>query len=152
MESFKYKSTPRVLNTAASLILFLIFTVCMLVIIGSGAGIYSRINSGYQATYGSSATIKYISNKIRAADECEINDDGTGIVLKNGNIITVIYSGNDGLYEKSQSAENEIYATGGNLVVEAASMKISLNDELYEISVTCGGNSSSVLLRKGETQ
>ena len=65
-----------VLNTVASLLLFLMFTVCMLVVIGAGAGIYSRINKSYETTYGSAAAIRYVSNKIKASDSCEIIENG----------------------------------------------------------------------------
>lgn len=150
MESMKYKATSRVLGTASSLLLFLIFAVCMLVIIGAGAGIYSRINSGHEVTYGSSAAIKYVSNKIRASDSCEIIDGGRGVALTNGNVLCVIYSGEKGIYEKNSSLESGISTEGGELAVETDSLNISERDGLYEISVSCKGSTSSVLVRKGD--
>ncbi len=150
MNNYNYKSGSRVLNTAASLLLFLIFAVCMLVIIGAGAGIYSRINSGYEATYGSSAAIRYVSNKVRSADSCEIIEDGKGIALNNGNVICVIYSGSDGIYERNMSADSAVAAEGGELVVEAQEMFIKEKEGLYEISVKCQGGDTSVLVRKGD--
>ncbi len=149
MNSIKYKGSSRVLGTAASLLLFLIFAVCMIVIIGAGAGIYSRITGGYEATYGSSAAIKYVSNKIRASDSCEIIDGGNGIVLSDGSIATVIYSGSGGIREKSAPADAVLLAEGGELVIEAARMTVSEKDGLYEISVTCGGDSLCTFVRKG---
>lgn len=151
MNGIKYKSTSRVLNTAASLLLFLVFAICMIVIIGAGAGIYSRITGGYETTYGSSAAIKYVSNKIRAADSCEIIENGRGIAVTDGGITCVIYSGGGGIYEKSIPAEAAVTAEGGELVVETDRMTVSEREGLYEISVTCGGSSSSVLVRKGDT-
>ena len=150
MEGMKYKATSRVLGTASSLLLFLIFAVCMLVIIGAGAGIYSRINSGHEVTYGSSAAIKYVSNKIRASDSCEIIADGSGIALTNGNVLCVIYSGEKGIYERNSSLESGISTDGGELVIETESLAVSEKDGLYEISVLCSGNASSVLVRKGD--
>lgn len=150
MKGVRYKGTSRVLGTAASLLLFLIFAICMIVIIGAGAGIYSRITSGYETTYGSSAAIKYVTNKIRSSDSCEIIDGGNAIVLENGGIATVIYSGSGGIFERSFSAGSEITVSGGELVVETDSLAVSEIDGLYEISVTCGGSSSSVLVRKGD--
>ena len=149
MHSIKYKGTSRVLGTAASLLLFMIFAICMIVIIGAGAGIYSRITGGYETTYGSSAAIKYVSNKIRASEGCEIIENGKGIVLDNGSILTVIYSGSGGIYEKSYSADSEIAAKGGELVVETDSFAVCETDSLYEISVTCNGKPMSVFVRKG---
>ncbi len=150
MNSIKYRGTSRVLGTAASLLLFLVFAVCMIVIIGAGAGIYSRINEGYEITYGSSAAIKYVSNKIRSSDSCQLLDSGNGIVLENGSILTVIYKGSGGIYERSVSADSGISAQGGELVVEVDGFAISENEGLYEISVTCGGDTMSAFVRKGD--
>lgn len=149
MKGVRYKGTSRVLGTAASLLLFLIFAICMIVIIGAGAGIYSRITGGYEATYGSSAAIKYVSNKIRASDSCKIMDGGKGIVLENGNILCVIYSSENGIYERNLPAGSEAAADGGELIVSADDMNVTENNGLYEISVSCGENSASVLVRKG---
>ena len=150
MNSIKYRGTSRVLGTAASLLLFLVFAICMIVIIGAGAGIYSRINTGYEMTYGSSAAIKYVSNKIRASDSCRILDDGNGIVLENGSILTVIYKGGGGIYEKSVFADSIITAEGGELVVETEDFSVSGREGLYEITVTCGSDTTSAFVRKGD--
>lgn len=152
MKGVKYKGTSRVLGTAASLLLFLIFAVCMIVIIGAGAGIYSRITGGYEATYGSSAAIKYVSNKIRASDSCEIIDDGKGVVLENGSVICVIYSSDGGVFERTLPVGSEVTADGGELVIAADNMCINERNGLFEISVSCGKNSETVLLRKGGNQ
>lgn len=150
MEGYRYRTGSRVLNTAASLLLFLIFAVCMLVIIGAGAGIYSRINSGYEMTYGSSAAIRYVSNKIRAADSCEIFNDGKGIALYSGNVVCVIYSDSDGIYERSMSSDSIIAAEGGDTVVRSQEMNVSEKEGLYEITISCDGAASSVFVRKGD--
>lgn len=149
MDSLKYKNGSRVLNTSVSLILFLIFTLCMLMIIGSGAGIYSRIKSGYEASYGSSAAIKYISNKIRASDSCSIADDGKTVIITDGGLTCVIYSKDGGIYEKTVVSGSEISTEGGNHVSSAENINVSEKDGLYEISVTHNGETMSVLLRKG---
>lgn len=149
MKSIKYRGTTRVLGTAASLLLFLIFAICMIVIIGAGAGIYSRITHGYESTYGSSAALKYVSNKIRASDNCEILENGV-IALENGSLVTVIYSGGQGIFEKNCSAGSEVCASGGELIIETDSFRVSEAGGLYEISVTCGGATSSVFVRKGD--
>lgn len=150
MSDYRNKSSSRILNTAASLMLFLIFAVCMLVIIGAGAGIYSRINSGYETTYGSSAAIRYISNKIRAADKCEIIEEGKGVALLNGNVMCVIYSESDGIYEKNISADSEVVPNGGELVIETQEFCIKETDGLYEISVKCQNSDLSAFIRKGD--
>lgn len=149
MKGIKYKGTSRVLGTAASLLLFLVFAICMIVIIGAGAGIYSRITGGYEATYGSSAAIRYVSNKIRACDNCEIIDDGKGIAVENDSILSVIYLSDGGIYERTLPVGSEITAEGGELIVSANNMSITERDGLYEISVSCGKKAEWVLVRKG---
>ena len=150
MNGIKYRGTSRVLGTAASLLLFLVFAVCMIVIIGAGAGIYGRINTGYEMTYGSSAAIKYVSNKMRASDSCQLLDDGNGIILENVSILTVIYKGSSGIYEKSASSDSGVTPAGGELVVETDGFSISEENGLYVITVTCGGDTMSAFVRKGD--
>ena len=138
-----------VLNTVASLLLFLVFAVCMLVVIGAGAGIYSRINKSYETTYGSVAAVRYVSNKIKASDTCEIIESGKGIALENGSIVCIIYEGADGLYEKNLPVGSAITAGGGNVVVEKAGMTIVESNGMYEISVNCSGDNIKTFVRKG---
>ncbi len=149
MRDYKGCSASRVLNTVASLLLFLVFTICMLIIIGAAAGTYSRISSGYERVYGSSAAIRYISNKIRSADTVEIIEGGSGIVVESGRICSVIYNENGSLYEKSISVDGERSATGGDVVLDIDSMSVIDTGDMYEISITQGASSSAVLLRKG---
>ncbi len=137
------------LNTMASMLLFLVFAICMLVIIGSAAGTYSRINKSYDTTYGSAASIRYISNKIRSADSCELIDGGNGVVLNSGNMVTVVYQLGGGLYEKNIANGGDTSPSGGELIFEIDKMDIQEHDSLYEISVNFNGSSSSVLVRKG---
>lgn len=138
-----------VLNTVASLLLFLMFAVCMLVVIGAGAGIYSRINKSYETTYGSVAAVRYVSNKIKSSDSCEIIENGKGIAIENGNLVCIIYEGSEGLYEKNLPTGSEITADGGNVVVEKTGMTVSESDGVYEISVSCSGDNIKTFVRKG---
>ncbi len=149
MRSFKHSGSGAVMNTVASLFLFFVFTLCMIIIIGAGAGIYSRISNGYETTYGSAAAVRYVSNKIKAADSCEIIEDGKGIALISGNILSVIYSGGGGLYEKTLSFGSEITAEGGDVVVKSADMLVSETDKMYKIAISCGDDDFSVFIRKG---
>lgn len=149
MKYQKIGSASRVLNTVASLLLFLIFTICMLIIIGAAAGTYSRISSGYERVYGSSAAIRYISNKMRSADSVEIIEGGSGIVIESGRIINVIYADSGSLYEKSLSADGDRTPHGGDAVLDIDSLNIEDTGDMYEISITQGKERSVVLLRKG---
>jgi len=149
MNKPKITGASRILNTAASLLLFLIFAVCILIIIGTASGTYNRINDGYNEIYGSAASTRYLSNKIRAADSCTIIEDGSGIALTSGGLLSVIYTRDGGLYEKSAAAGSEIVADGGDMIFGLDSLLIEETDSLYRIEVTVDGSSSHILVRKG---
>ncbi|MBQ8171384.1 MAG: DUF4860 domain-containing protein [Oscillospiraceae bacterium] len=149
MNGTNKSATSRVLNTFAGMLLFLLFTICMLMMIGAAAATYSRINSGYETTYGSAAAIRYVSNKIRSSDSCKITDDANGIIVTNGSLITLIYMGSGGLYEKNVAIGGDVSQSGGELIIEADALSVIDNGGLYSIIVECGGDRTSVLVRKG---
>ncbi len=149
MGFFKKTGSSGVLNTVAGLLLFLLFAICSLVIIGAGAGVYSRIQAGHESTYGSSVSISYVTNKIRACDSAEIISGGSGIVLTDGGMKTVFYQENGALYEKSGAADKEIAPSGGDKISDIDSLSVTEQDGLYKISVGCGGESTTALVRKG---
>lgn len=145
MDSYKGKNLADTVSTAGSMVLFLLFAVCMLIIIATAAGAYSRIRSSFSGTFNTSAAIRYISNKIRSCDECEIAEDS--IILRSESISCIIWCENGGLYEKSFLGDIP-EKSGGDKVFDADSLEISDDGELYSISVTCGSDSRSAKLRR----
>ncbi len=145
MNKYNHKSFADVVRTASSMLLFLIFTVCTLVIIAVAASTYSRITEGFDSSFNTSAAVRYISNKIRSSDNVELTENV--IAAKNGNIISVIYRGSDGLYEKNISADADITADGGEKIFDIDTFSVSLENDLYHIEVTHGEESSSTFIR-----
>lgn len=145
MDSYKGKNLADTVSTAGSMILFLLFAVCMLIIIATAAGTYSRIRSSFSGTFNTSAALRYVSNKIRSCDECEITEDS--IILRSESISCIIWCENGGIYEKS-FWEDLPERSGGDKVFDADSLEVSENGELYSISVSCGNDSRSVMLRR----
>ncbi len=140
------KNTAEVVNTVSSLILFLIFAVCMLIILASAANTYASINAGFDREFNSSASLRYISNKIRSADDTVIFGEGNGIAVKNGNVTTVIYCSGEGLYEKSVSSEKDITPSGGEKIFSMSALSVKFSDDLYNITVTFGGEEYSAII------
>lgn len=145
MDSYKGKNLSDTVSTAGSMILFLLFAVCMLIIIATAAGTYSRIRSSFSGTFNTSAAIRYISNKIRSSNECEITEDY--VILRSESISCIIWCENGGLYEKSFFGDTP-EKSGGDKVFDADSLEISENGELYSIYVSCGNESRSAILRR----
>ncbi|MBP1543755.1 MAG: DUF4860 domain-containing protein [Oscillospiraceae bacterium] len=149
MKKYRSKNLSDVLGTAAGMILFLLFTVCMLVMIAVGAATYSRINDGFQREFTSSAAVRYLSNKMRSAESCTIIENGNGAALKNGSIVCIIYCGDDGLYEKTVSATAAVTAEGGDRIFALDRLNITEDKGLLHISVTVGEDSSDAIIRGG---
>ena len=63
-------------------------------------------------------------------------------------MVSVIYC-DGGLYEKSSVVGDDISPSGGDKISDIDTMRITEHDGLYEITVSSGGQTSSMLVRKG---
>lgn len=149
MKKYTSKSLADIAEAAGSMLLFTLFAACMLIIIGAAASVYTRISSGYEQSFTSSATLKYVTNKLRGADSAEILGEGEGIAVVNGGIMCVIYSGADGIYEKNISLGETPEMSGGTCIFGAAELSVTDDGSLYTISVLYDNEKSRVLVRKG---
>ena len=68
MKDHRARSMGDTASAVGSMLLFVLFAVCMLMAVAVAADTYSRIKTGYQQSFGTAASIKYISNKLRAAE------------------------------------------------------------------------------------
>lgn len=149
MKKYRNKTLSDTVSTVGSMLLFLMFAACLLMIIAVAAGTYSRISSNFDKTFGSSASLRYISNKLKSCGSAEIVGQGSGIVLRSDGIFDVIYFGDDGLYEKTVMSETDIGLSGGDRIFELNGMTVSDLGDLYKITVTYDGGENSTLIRKG---
>lgn len=149
MKKYQNKTLSDTVSTVGSMLLFLMFAACLLMIIAVAAGTYSRISSNFDKTFGSSASLRYISNKLKSCGSAEIVGQGSGIVLRSDGIFDVIYFGDDGLYEKTVTTETDIGLSGGDRIFELNGMTVSDLGDLYKITVTYDGGKNSTLIRKG---
>lgn len=150
MKKYASKGLVDIVSTAGSMVLFLLFAVCMLIMVSAAASTYARITRSYEQTFSSSAALRYVTNKLRSADSAEILDGGSGVAVTDGGIVCVIYAGSDGIYERSAAAGAPALMQGGSRIFEGASVAITEADGLYTVTVTRGGESRSVFVRKGD--
>ena len=146
MDGRKDAGKADIVGTVGSMLLFLVFTVCMLVIIAAAASTYAGISSGFDRSFTSSASLRYLSNKIRGAESYEIIEGGTGIAAINGGITCVIYYRDGGLYEKNVSSSDSAAAGGGDKIFNIDGLEITEENGLYVISVSYEEESSSVFI------
>ena len=148
MRNYQNKSLSDSVGTVGSMLLFLLFTGCMLMIIAVAAGTYSRISSNFDKTFGASATLRYVSNKIKSSESAEIVEGCRGLVLKSGGITNIIYCRDGALYEKSISSEDEPEISGGDKIFDLKSLNITENGSLYRITIVLGDEESFTLVRR----
>lgn len=145
MDGRKGSGRADIVGTVGSMLLFLAFTACMLAIIAAAASTYAGISSGFERSFTGSASLRYLTNKIRGAESYEIIGDGTGIAAVNGGITCVIYYGGGGLYEKNVSS-GDTAAEGGEKIFDIDGLEITEDGGLCSISVVCGEESASVFI------
>ena len=149
MKDHRARSMGDTASAVGSMLLFVLFAVCMLMAVAVAADTYSRIKTGYQQSFGTAASIKYISNKLRAAENVTLLEDGSAAAIESAGTVSVIYCVDGGLYEKNTVPGGELTADGGELISAASSLEFSEHDGLYEITVGSGSSSSVILVRKG---
>lgn len=148
MKKYKSKDLSDTIGTVGSMLLFLLFSGCMLMIVAAAAGTYSRISTNFDKTFGTSASLRYVSNKIKSSESADIAEDGHALVLKSGAAINVIYFKDGGLYEKTVSDEADAYPDGGDKIFELSEMSVSENGGTYKISAALGNDKSSTFVRR----
>lgn len=136
------------ISTVGSMLLFLLFTGCLLLMIVVAAGTYSRISTNFDKTFGSSATLRYISNKVKSAESVEIAENGTVLYLTDEGIVDIIYFRGSSLYEKSVAADTEPVPEGGDRIFELGGMNVSEQGNILKITVTLNGEQNSTYVRR----
>lgn len=142
-----YKNTADTISTVGSMMLFLLFAVCMMMIIAAAAGSYSRISDNYETDFTATASIRYISNKIKSSDAVYIIDKG--MVLESGAMANIIYCSGGGLYEKTVAADSDYDISGGEKIFDIDGITVEETGELYTITVNVSGEKHSAIVRKG---
>lgn len=136
MNTADTKRLSETVSAAGSMVLFLIFTVCCLVIITVAATAYKRISENYDNTFNSAAAVRYVTNKLRSCDSAEITENG-GLLLESIGSKTLIYQRDGVLYERLFSADSEAVPQGGEAVFSAEGFEVEdCGGGLAKISAT----------------
>ena len=138
-------------NSVSSMILFLIFAVCSLIIISTAASTYSRISQSCRTTFSSSAAVRYVTNKIRSSDEVTVRQDGAELLMISDSTICVISSGAEGIKELNPVSGDYIDAVEGDLIFPGVSIEIKQQEDgLYMITAASKDGSFSAFCRSKE--
>ena len=148
MKNYKSKDLSDTIGTIGSMLLFLLFAGCMLMMVASAAGTYSRISNNFNKTFGTTASLRYVSNKIKSAETAEIIENGSGLILKNGTAVNVIYFKDNGLYEKTVMSEEDAFPGGGERIFELTELNISENGGTYKVTAVFGSDKDYTYVRR----
>lgn len=148
MKKYKNKGLGDTISTIGSMLLFMLFTGCLLMMIAVAAGTYSRISTNFDKTFGTSASLRYISNKLKSSQTAEIAENGTALFMQSDGVCDIIYFKNGSLYEKSISAENTPTAEGGFKIFDLNELKISQEGDLLKITVRLNDEQNSTYVRR----
>lgn len=119
-------------------LLFLIYAICIMIVLITGANVYKKIHDRDTAAYNSRIINQYIVTHIRQSNSLTIEDFGEGQALvlqdhKEG-YITKIYSYEGYLMELFTSVESTLPASAGTRIAESDTFSINLESNLLRIS------------------
>lgn len=152
MKQHRTKALAHITQASGSMLLFALFAVCMLIMTAVAASVYSRINAGFDAAFGASVPLRYVSNRIRSADSVELLPDGRGAALSVNGVTCVIYCDGAALRERSLPQGSAPVTQGGERISAAQSLSITESGGLYTITVECSGSAAEILVRGGGGQ
>ena len=148
MRSLVGRKLANSVNSVGSMLLFLLFAVCALIIVAAGVSTYSRISDNYRNTFRSSAAVKYVTNKIRGGDSVMLSEAGEGLTVYNGETACVIMNTGGGIAEKNIRSGSEVIYAGGDVIFPSATLTVEQDEDgVYVITVLSGEREYSALCR-----
>ncbi len=148
MKKYSNRTLSDTIGTIGSMLLFVLFAGCMLMIIAVAANTYSRISTNFDKTFGATAALRYVSNKINSAEQTEIIENGSGLILKSGKVVNIIYFRSGELYEKSIPADEKPVIEGGEPIFKLYDLDIAEEDNHYKITVSAENETLETIIRR----
>lgn len=141
-----------------ALLLFGIFSVCVLSVLLTGAQAYRRLTDRDQASYSRRTCVQYIATRVRQADllggvRVESFEGAPALTLAEDGYVTRVYWYDGYLMELYAGEDAELSPEDGEPVMEAGGLSVSLKDGLLTVDVTgISGEKDRLLLslRSGE--
>ena len=157
----KEKSKKSNLTALAPLLIFLIFTVCILTVLLTGADIYKKISLRDQNSFQRRTTVQYLTTRIRQSDSEGMvfvgdfnaeDKDNTGDTLFlqeeiNGRtFFTRIYCHEGYLYELFSGAGLETSKQYGEQILKVNDLNFTIHNNLLYIEITHADFSTDTLI------
>ncbi|MCM1024374.1 MAG: hypothetical protein NC395_10005 [Prevotella sp.] len=151
MNSPGSKRLAETVSSAASMTLFLIFSVCCLIIVSVAASAYGRISGNYDNTFNSAAAVRYITNRIRACESAEVLSESELLLRGDGYGILIYHSGGavlERLIPEGELSGGKIPESGGGeLLFGAERLFVEESGGLITVTAEDGGGSFTARCR-----
>lgn len=147
------------IEAPAALLLFGIFSVCVLAVLLTGAKAYQRLTRRDQTAFDRRSCVQYIATRVRQSDRAgavRVVGFGDGDALLLGAdepYATWLYCRDGWLMELYCYADEPLAPEDGERLLEAAEMELSLEDGLLTVRIAYAGGTEDTLLlslRSGE--
>lgn len=156
----KQKPIQHHIESLAALLLFGVFAVCVLAVLLTGADAYRSLTQRDQDACDRRSCTQYITTRVRQADYAHgiaVEEDfgGGALVLDaNQKYRTWLYCQDGWLMELYCLAEEPLEPEDGRKLMEAEDLKLSLKDDLLQVSVTTedGIEDTLLLSLRGEAE
>lgn len=157
----KEKSKKSNLTALAPLLIFLIFTICILTVLLTGADIYKKISHRDQNSFQRRTTAQYITTRLRQSDAEgmvfvgdfngeDMGDTGDTLFLKeeiNGRtFFTRIYCHEGYLYELFSEAGLEASKQYGEQILKVNALHFTIRENLLYVEITHADSNTETLI------
>lgn len=147
------------IDSLAPLLLFGVFSACVLAVLLTGAQAYRRLTGRDGESYERRTAVQYVATRVRQSDSLDsvAVEDFRGVpalvLLEEGGYATRIYC-YDGYLMELYAAQEDLMVPGdGERILEARGLELSLEEGLLTAVITDGTGEETSLylsLRSGE--
>lgn len=137
-----------------ALLLFGVFSVCILAVLLTGADAYRRLTDRDQAAFDRRTCLQYIATRVRQADTLDgvrvgdFNGADALVFSEEDGFVTRIYCYNGYIMELYAGEDVELTLEAGEPIMEADPLGFTM--ENGRLTITSGGDRLTLSLRSGE--
>ena len=131
-----------------ALLLFGVFSVCILAVLLTGADAYRRLTDRDQAAFDRRTTLQYIATRVRQADRADGGRVSALVFDDRDGYVTRVYCWNGSIMELYAEEALDLTLEAGEPVMEAEAVEFSMEDGRLRIS--SGEDSLILSLRSGK--
>ena len=137
-----------------ALLLFGVFSVCVLAVLLTGADAYRRLTDRNREAFDRRTTLQYIATRVRQADRgagvyvADFNGVDALVFSDGDGYVTRVYCHNGSIMELYAEEDLDLSLEAGEAVMAAEDLAFSMEDG--RLRVSCQGDSLTLSLRSGK--